>query len=161
MSAAHPRGTSNGNATGSSYARRKRKQRMLAPYGGHGGNGETVPCYRCKAELTYDTLTVDRIVAGMDGGTYNWRNVRPACNYCNSVTGSQLRDHRKRFPLGSPVVFASNRNFWTHEKQLWDIVDGESEPLLTLRNRATGHHRRNVERSRLYAVSDPEAVRSA
>ena len=49
MSATHPRGTSNGNATGSSADRRKRRTRMLAPYGGHGGNGETVPCYRCKA----------------------------------------------------------------------------------------------------------------
>lgn len=152
------RGTSNGNAAGSSYARRKRKERMLAPYGGHGGDGERVPCYRCKAPLTYATLTVDRIIAGMDGGTYCWSNVRPACGNCNSVTGSQLRDHRRRFPLGSPVVFASNRNFWTHEKQLWDIIDGESEALLTLRNRATGATRRNIPRARLYAVSDPAAA---
>lgn len=134
---------------------------MLAPYGGHGGNGITVPCYRCHHALTYQTLTVDRIVAGMDGGTYAWPNVRPACGSCNIATGNQLRDHRRKFPLGSPVVFASNRNFWTADKVLWDVVAGESEPLLTLRSRATGVHRHNVQRSRLLAVSDPLERRAA
>lgn len=155
------RGTSNGNATGSAASRRKRKQRMLQPYGGHGGNGETVPCYRCRQPLTYATLTVDRIVAGMDGGSYAWPNVRPACQECNIATGNQLKWHRRKFPKGSPVVFATNRRFWTADKVLWDIVDGEGEPLLTLRSRESGRRRYNVSRNRLLAVSEPEEARAA
>ena len=107
------RGTSNGNASGSSYARRSRKRRMLAPYGGHGGNGETVPCYRCKVALTYETLT---------------------------------------------VVFARNRMFYTADKVLWDIIDGEGEALLTLQSRATGRRRFNVSRAHLLAVSEPKEL---
>lgn len=152
------RGTSNGNASGSAAARRKRKQRMLAPEGGHGGTGWTVPCYRCKVPLWYSTLTVDRIVAGLDGGSYAWPNVRPACSECNIYTGNMLRDHRRKFPKGSPVVFARNRLFWTHDKVLYDIVDGESEALLTLRNRASGRTYRNISRHRILAVSAPEEM---
>jgi hypothetical protein len=155
------RGTSNGNESGSSYARRSRKRRMLQPYGGHGGNGSQVPCYRCQLPLTFATLTVDRIVAGMDGGTYCWSNVRPACGACNIKTGNQLRDHRRRFPQGTQVVFARNRRFFTADKVCWDIVGGESEALLTLRSRATGRHRYNVSRAHLMAVTDPTALELA
>ena len=131
---------------------------MLAPYGGHGGNGETVPCYRCKVALTYETLTVDRIKAGMDHGTYCWSNVRPACEACNITTGNQLKWHRQKFPLGSPVVFARNRMFYTADKVLWDIIDGEGEALLTLQSRATGRRRFNVSRAHLLAVSEPKEL---
>jgi hypothetical protein len=155
------RGTSNGNASGSSHARRTRKRRMLSPEGGHGGNGTTVPCYRCKAPLTYETLTVDRKVAGMDGGSYAWENCQPACEGCNIETGNQLKWHRRKFPLGSPVVFARNRKFWTVDKVLWDIIDGEDEPLLTLRSRATGRRRYNVSRAHLLAVGEPREVVAA
>lgn len=152
------RGTSNGNASGSAVSRRKRKQRMLAPHGGHGGTGTTVPCYRCQVQLTCDTLTVDRIVAGMDGGSYAWGNVRPACQGCNIKTGNQLRDHRRKFPKDSPVVFARNRNFYTHTKVLWDVIEGEGEATLTLRSRATGRRRYNVSRGHLLAVSTNEEM---
>lgn len=150
------RGTSNGNATGNAASRRRRKLRMLAPYGGHGGTGETVPCYRCRKDLTYATLTVDRIVAGLDGGTYAWPNVRPACSECNIYTGNMLRDHRRKFPKGRPVVFITNRKFAAQEQVRYDIIDGESEVVLTVRNRVTGRIQRNVQRTRLYAVSAPE-----
>jgi len=155
------RGTSNGNSSGNSYDRRQRKRRMLAPYGGHGGNGRTVPCYRCRLPLTFATLTVDRIVAGMDGGTYAWPNCRPACGGCNIETGNRLRDHRRRFPKGTQVVFARNRMFFTTDKVLWDIVAGEDEPLLTLRSRATGRHRYNVNRAHLMAVTAPQELEQA
>lgn len=48
-------------------------------------------CYRCGALLTADTLTVDRIVPGCQGGTYKRSNIRPACPRCNSVTGATTR----------------------------------------------------------------------
>lgn len=52
-------------------------------------------CYRCGALLSVDTVTVDRIVPGCKGGTYKRSNIRPACGFCNSSTGSALaRRHR-------------------------------------------------------------------
>jgi hypothetical protein len=61
---------------------------------------EEVPCtrcYRCGGILTFETLTVDRIVPGCKktaryprGGTYVRENIRPACGGCNSDTGGPL-----------------------------------------------------------------------
>lgn len=48
-------------------------------------------CYRCGALLTVDTVTVDRIRPGCQGGTYRRENIRPACGPCNSETGGRLR----------------------------------------------------------------------
>lgn len=58
---------------------------------------EVVPscrCYRCGTLLTVETVTVDRIVPGVHGGTYRRSNIRPACSTCNSSTGATVR--RKR-----------------------------------------------------------------
>jgi hypothetical protein len=42
------------------------------------------------------TLTVDRHpVAGADGGTYDYDNIRPACMPCNSRAGTALREARR------------------------------------------------------------------
>lgn len=70
-------------------------------------------------------------------------------------------DHYKRFPKGTQVVFARNRMFFTADKVLWDIVDGESEALLTLRSRSSGRKRYNVSRAHLMAVTDPTALEMA
>lgn len=51
-------------------------------------------CYRCGALLTTETVTVDRIRPGCQGGTYARTNIRPACGTCNSTTGATTR--RKR-----------------------------------------------------------------
>jgi len=96
------RGTTNRNDRGSSYARRARKLWLLSPEAGHGGDGTTVPCYRCTAPLTYDELTVDRRLAGILGGTYERANTRPCCQHCNSVTGTQLRELIRRGVLFVP-----------------------------------------------------------
>jgi hypothetical protein len=48
-------------------------------------------CYRCGALLTADTVTVDRITPGCQGGTYARTNIRPACGTCNSQTGATTR----------------------------------------------------------------------
>ena len=84
---AHARGTSNSNVRGSSYSRRRRKQWLLDEF----GDGTTAPCFYpdCKAVLTLDTITVDRIQLGKDGGSYRHENIRPACGPHNSSEGSK------------------------------------------------------------------------
>lgn len=84
------RGTTNRNARGSTKDRAARRRYLLDTF----GNGETCPCYRCDTELTDETLTVDRIIPGIEGGTYRRDNIRPACGYCNSSTGSALARSR-------------------------------------------------------------------
>lgn len=106
MTRALPRGTSNSNARGSSEDRRRRRAWLLSNF----GDGRSVRCYRCPQRLTDGTLTVDRIVPGVEGGTYRRDNIRPACAGCNSETGGRLGASRVsrveawRFalPLGWP-----------------------------------------------------------
>lgn len=52
-------------------------------------------CYRCGCLLTYETLTVDRIIPGCKGGTYRRNNIRPSCSSCATETGNQLRAELK------------------------------------------------------------------
>jgi hypothetical protein len=68
------------NARGSSSDRRKRRQFLVSPEAGWGGNGVVVPCFECGTLLTVDTLTVDRIVPGSQGGGYGYENIRPQCD---------------------------------------------------------------------------------
>ena len=84
------RGTTNRNARGSVYDRAARRAHLLAKH----GDGHTCPCYRCGVALTGATITVDRIVPGRDGGTYQRANIRPACEPCNSATGGALSRRR-------------------------------------------------------------------
>jgi 5-methylcytosine-specific restriction endonuclease McrA len=85
------RGTTNRNARGSSYDRRARRRYLLETH----GDGEKCPCWRCGVMLDDDTVTVDRIIPGCEGGTYRRENIRPACGPCNSVTGGQLGAARR------------------------------------------------------------------
>jgi hypothetical protein len=80
------RGTTNRNDRGSAEDRRRRKRWLLDTF----GDGETAPCYRCAALLTFWTITVDRIIPGVLGGRYVRGNIRPACAPCNSETGGAL-----------------------------------------------------------------------
>lgn len=105
------RGTTNGNVRGSSYDRRRRRAYLMMAYASDVEG--FVRCYRCGCLLYnedapplegwdptawimagYATLTVDRIVPGIHGGTYRRTNIRPACGPCNSETGATTR--RKR-----------------------------------------------------------------
>ena len=81
---------SGGDARGSAADRRRRKIYLLSTYESIHGPG-TAQCYRCPKVLTFETLTVDRIVPGVKGGTYRRSNIRPACSFCNSSTGASLR----------------------------------------------------------------------
>lgn len=87
MTAPTRRGTSNSDVRGNSRDRAARRAWLLATF----GDGTTCPCYRCGCELTDSTLTVDRRVPGVRGGTYRRSNIRPACGTCNSETGATTR----------------------------------------------------------------------
>lgn len=56
----------------------------------------TCRCYRCGCLLVDGTLTVDRIIPGVKGGTYRRNNIRPACGLCNSETGGPLAQTKKK-----------------------------------------------------------------
>lgn len=114
------RGTSNGNSSGNSEDRRRRRAWLLETYRAdvdvYNGLitvtywqdrdgvlvcqlGEGIPacrCYRCGCLLMIETLTVDRIIPGCQGGTYRRNNIRPACSDCNSETGGRTRRKAKR-----------------------------------------------------------------
>jgi 5-methylcytosine-specific restriction endonuclease McrA len=89
-----PRGTTNRNSRGSSYDRRARRRFLLTKF----GDGTTAPCYRCTVPLTDATITVDRVIPGVEGGRYIRANIRPACGPCNSETGGVLGRLRAAVP---------------------------------------------------------------
>jgi hypothetical protein len=87
-----PRGTTNGNARGSSYTRRRRRAWLVETFRADVDMLEPAcRCYRCGKLLTVDTVTVDRIIPGAHGGRYVRGNIRPACGPCNSETGGAIR----------------------------------------------------------------------
>jgi thymidylate synthase (FAD) len=96
-SAAWPRGTSNSNDRGSAAQRRSRKNWILSPEAGFGGDGTYVPCARAKThcnqfQLTFETMQVDRHpLPGILGGKYHRHNIRPLCVPCNRALGHILR----------------------------------------------------------------------
>lgn len=97
--------------------------------------------------LDDDTITVDRILAGMDGGRYIRGNIRPACSHCNIVTGIRLMHHRKEFPHQCLVRFRTDGSVG-----LWRITEGEAEDYLTVQSVFTSRRLRMVRRSRIQAV---------
>jgi hypothetical protein len=65
----------------------------------NGATVEVIPacrCYRCGELLSEYTVSIDRIVPGIEGGTYAPENTRPACLHCNSLTGGVLGAARKK-----------------------------------------------------------------
>ncbi len=101
------RGTTNRNDRGSSEDRRRRREWLIATFRANydlaripglgvimtpvGEGQPSCRCYRCGTLLTVDTVTVDRIIPGCQGGTYRRNNIRPACGSCNSETGGAQR----------------------------------------------------------------------
>ena len=81
----------NGNVRGSAQDRRRRKQWLLDTF----GDGTEVMCHlevsdQCEMVLTFETLTVDRVVPGCLGGRYTRNNIRPACGPCQDHQGGKL-----------------------------------------------------------------------
>lgn len=113
-----PRGTTNGNARGSAADRRRRREWLVSTYRADvdgsvwrslvdpdniidvfdaplGTGTPACRCYRCGLLLTVETVTVDRIIPGCQGGTYRRNNIRPACGACNSETGGAVRSSKR------------------------------------------------------------------
>jgi hypothetical protein len=95
---------------GSNETRRRRREWLIETYRANAdlfllfgapvetcvGMGEPAcRCYRCGQLLTVETVTADRIVPGIHGGTYRRSNIRPACMHCNSSTGARLRRKKR------------------------------------------------------------------
>jgi 5-methylcytosine-specific restriction endonuclease McrA len=51
-------------------------------------------CFRCGKLVDYESMEVDRIKPGADGGTYARNNIRPCCCGCNKKLEGEAR--RKR-----------------------------------------------------------------
>ena len=92
---------------GSAANRRARKQWLLSPESGWGGDGEKVQCWNyaeCGTYLSFYTMEVDRIIPGwmcevcgeacrdhdearlghpFSGGRYVRGNIEPSCGGCN------------------------------------------------------------------------------
>ena len=114
------RGASNGNRRGSSEARRRRREYLLTTYRADcdlftipfdppvevptllGAGVPACRCYRCGKLLTAETVTVDRIKPGCEGGTYRRSNIRPSCMTCASRTGGAIGAARKANLGGKP-----------------------------------------------------------
>jgi len=102
------RGTTNRNARGNTMQRRRRRRYLVEHYRADvdlAADGTEVPvgegqaacrCYRCGDLLTEDTVTADRRTPGIEGGTYDDLNIRPACMHCNASTGGALGNARKK-----------------------------------------------------------------
>lgn len=92
-----PRGTTNRNQRGNTQERAARRQWLLDTF----GDGTEAPCMiqwdaNCLGTVVDGTITVDRHpIPGVDGGTYDRGNIRPACQPCNSRAGTALREARK------------------------------------------------------------------
>lgn len=84
------RGTSNTNARVFPRDRAARRRYLVRVYESDMGPGRC-RCYRCGVLLDLDTVTVDRIKPGCQGGRYVRNNIRPACAVCNSETGAKVR----------------------------------------------------------------------
>jgi hypothetical protein len=76
-----------GDSRGNSTARRKRKEWLLSPESGFGGDGQKVPCVHCGRMLDYSTVESDR---KEPGGPYARFNVQPADRFCNASRSNNV-----------------------------------------------------------------------
>jgi hypothetical protein len=70
-----------GDKRGSNGDRKRRREWLVSPEAGFGGNGSEVPCFwKCGRELNVWIVEADRIEPG---GSYRRDNIVPACRPCN------------------------------------------------------------------------------
>lgn len=85
------RSRSNRNDRGSSRDRRRRREWLVEEF----GDGVHVACFlqrspHCLHVLDKDNVSADRIVLGVDGGTYRRGNILPACLPCQCHQGGRV-----------------------------------------------------------------------
>lgn len=90
------RSQSNTNTRGSARDRRRRREWLVEEF----GDGEHVACFRqrsphCLYVLDADTVSPDRIVLGVNNGTYRRDNIQPACLPCQCHQGGEVGPARK------------------------------------------------------------------
>lgn len=76
---------------GSAADRRRRKQWLLDTF----GDGVVCVCWSCCVPLDFDSVTVDRITPGWQGGRYTRDNIRPQCEVCAHEQGAQYSAESK------------------------------------------------------------------
>lgn len=84
--------TSHANERGSAWQRRARREWLVAEYGWP--EAGLVCCWLCGVPMMADEFTVDRVLPGIQGGTYAYGNCRPACRPCNLSRGGLLGAQR-------------------------------------------------------------------
>lgn len=85
------------SARGNVRDRRRRKLFLLSPESGWGGNGTEVPCSepKCPQIVTIETIFVDRIIPGAEGGRYTRDNIKPHCCRCSHQQGWLIRKGKR------------------------------------------------------------------
>jgi len=81
---------------GSSYDRRARREWLVSPAAGFGGDGLKVPCWECGAMVSVKTMCVDRIIPGEQGGRYIRSNIRPHCALCSHRQGQRRATEKRK-----------------------------------------------------------------
>lgn len=87
----------NGNQRGSAADRRRRK-RALLERDGTGPDGIAL-CWQCPTIVDFESMFVDRIKPGAEGGKYGYRdlsNNRIHCERCSHRQGGLLAAARRR-----------------------------------------------------------------
>lgn len=97
-------------------------------------------CYRCGKLLTYDTLTVDRIIPGCKGGKYRRDNIRPSCSDCANKQGGELSAQNRSNPV--PVVRPRVRQLAARDAQPGSTGAG-TVPVPGVQASRAGRVRRN------------------
>jgi 5-methylcytosine-specific restriction endonuclease McrA len=75
-----------GELRGNSADRRARKLFLLNKK----GDGVQAPCHECSNVVTYETMIVDRIIPGIQGGRYTRDNIQIHCHTCSDLQGYAL-----------------------------------------------------------------------
>lgn len=91
------RGTSNADERGSSHQRARRKRNLLER-DGTGPDGLAL-CVTCPTIVDFESMTVDRITPGCEGGKYgppsDTSNCRIQCERCCARQGGYLAARRR------------------------------------------------------------------
>lgn len=61
-------------------------------------------CQYCRQKFSYDSLTLDHVIARSRGGQTTYANTVAACKICNGLKGNKSCDEWGKWPMKKPVV---------------------------------------------------------